>query len=275
MITNIILLGSTGMLGNCIYSYFKDTQYSISIISTDEYRVSQESLDGIEGHLIKKGISENSCVINCIGCIPQRQVSENKSDRDYFVVNSIFPHILSQICKKYGAKLIHPTTDCVFNGSQGGYIETDIHNESNNYGISKSIGEPMDCTVIRCSIIGKEQYNKKSLLEFVIQNANGTIQGYDSHIWNGITCLEYCKVIEKIIHNNMFWKGVRHILSPKPVSKYELCNMINKEFSLNINIVKHTTPTVDKTLKSIYPECEMLNIQDLSQQVKDLFLYKL
>lgn len=275
MINNIILLGSSGMLGNYIYSYFKRSKYSISIISSDEYRVSQASLDDIENHLIKKGINANSCVINCIGCIPQRQVSGNNYDRDYFIVNSIFPHILWQICKKYGAKLIHPTTDCVFNGTKGGYIETDTHTESNNYGISKSIGEPIDCTVIRCSIIGKELFNKKSLLEFVIQNANGTIQGYDTHMWNGITCLEYSKIIEKIIINNMFWKGVRHILSPNPVSKYELCNIINKEFALNINILKHTTPIVDKTLKSIYPESEMLNIQDLSQQVKDLFLYEI
>jgi dTDP-4-dehydrorhamnose reductase len=273
MIDNIILLGSSGMLGNYIYSYFKRSKYAISIISS--YRVSQESLQDIEEHLVQKGINANSCVINCIGCIPQRQASGNKTDRDYFIVNSIFPHVLWQICKKYDAKLIHPTTDCVFNGVRGNYIETDIHDETNNYGISKSVGEPTGCTVIRCSIIGKEQYNKKSLLEFVIQNANGTIQGYDSHMWNGITCLEYCKVIEKIITNNMFWKGVRHILSPTPVSKYELCKMISQEFSLNISITKHTTPIVDKTLKTIYPESEMLAIQPLTQQVKDLFLYEI
>ena len=271
MITKIILLGPSGMLGNYIYTYFKNTKYTISSISSDEYRVSTTTMQNVNDILVEKGIDSETCVINCIGCIPQRYASN--TDHDYFIINGLFPHLLWEACKLHGAKLIHPTTDCVFNGSRGGYIETDKHDEKNNYGISKSIGEPLEATVIRCSIIGKEQFNKKSLLEFVLQNKNGAMQGYDSHMWNGITCLEYCKVIEKIISTNMFWKGVRHILSPRSVSKYELCCMINNEFNLNITINKHTSPIVDKTLQTIFPESALLHINDLRNQIKDLYLY--
>lgn len=118
--------------------------------------------------------------------------------------------------------MIHPTTDCVFSGKKGGYVETDVHDELGSYGMSKSLGEPVGCTCIRTSIIGRELFNKKSFLEWVISNNNGTISGWSNHMWNGITCLEYCGVIEKIINEHLFWSGVKHIYSPTSVSKHEM-----------------------------------------------------
>jgi len=274
MVSKIILFGNTGMLGNYIYKYFTLKQFPIECISSNEYCVSMETFENLEEILIKKGIDSETCVINCIGMIPQRV--ENRSQHDYYIINGVFPHILWNLCKKYRAKMIQPSTDCVFSGKVGSYTETDNHDEINNYGISKSIGEPPESTVIRSSIIGRELFNKKSLLEFVLKNEGKAIQGWDNHMWNGITCLEYCKVIEKIITNNLFWKGVRHILSPTPVSKYDLINMIKESFSINISIQKTSTEKiVDKTLKTLYSENTLMNIPEISLQLKDLFYFYL
>ena len=48
------------------------------------------------------------------------------------------------------------------------------------------------------------------------------INGYTNHFWNGVTCLQLSKIINNIIYYNKYWKGVRHIFSPRSVSKYEL-----------------------------------------------------
>jgi dTDP-4-dehydrorhamnose reductase len=274
MVSKIILFGNTGMLGNYIYKYFTLKQFPIETISTNEYTASMETFENLEEILIKKGIDSETCVINCIGMIPQRM--ENKKQHDYYVINGVFPHILWSVCKRYSAKMIQPTTDCVFSGKVGSYTEINVHDETNNYGISKSIGEPSESTVIRSSIIGRELFNKKSLLEFVIKNEGNTIQGWDNHMWNGITCLQYCKVIEKIIIDNLFWKGVRHILSPTPVSKYELVNIIKHSFNININIQRTSTETkIDKTLRTIYNENNTMNIPELSLQLKELALFSI
>jgi dTDP-4-dehydrorhamnose reductase len=274
MVSKIILFGNTGMLGNYIYKYFTLKQFPIETISTNEYTVSMETFENLEEILIKKRIDSETCVINCIGIIPQRM--ENKKQHDYYVINGVFPHILWSVCKRYSAKMIQPTTDCVFSGKVGSYTEINVHDETNNYGISKSIGEPFESTVIRSSIIGRELFNKKSLLEFVIKNEGNTIQGWDNHMWNGITCLQYCKVIEKIIIDNLFWKGVRHILSPTPVSKYELVNIIKHSFNININIQRTSTETnIDKTLRTIYNENNTMNIPELSLQLKELALFSI
>jgi dTDP-4-dehydrorhamnose reductase len=273
MINNIIIFGTNGMLGRYIYKYFTNkNEYNITSIMRDEYTVDSDNFNQLEQLLLSKNINENTCVINCIGIIPQRFVG--KEDY-YYIINSIFPQYLSKICSKYGTKLIQPTTDCVFNGSKGKYIETDFHDETNNYGISKSLGENIDATIIRSSIIGEEIYNKKSFIEWV-KNSNGTINGWTNHLWNGITCLEYCKVVEQIIKENLFWKGVRHILSPTEKSKYELANIIKDVYNLDIIINPKGDKTYcNKTLSTIYDTNNIFNIIELEEQIIQLKEFKL
>uniref|UniRef100_A0A6C0ERB9 RmlD-like substrate binding domain-containing protein n=1 Tax=viral metagenome TaxID=1070528 RepID=A0A6C0ERB9_9ZZZZ len=270
-INKILLFGSTGMLGRYIYSYFK--QHTIIEVVPINYRISNDNFDLLEKVLLENNINNKTCVINCIGLIPQRK-NKSTTDTEYFLVNSIFPQILWSICKRYNAKMIQPTTDCVFSGKKGGYVESDSHDETNSYGMSKSLGEPAGCTCIRTSIIGKEVLNKKSFLEWVISNNNNKINGWTNHMWNGITCLEYCEIIEKIIKEKLFWSGVRHIYSPTPKSKYEMSKMIADIFDLGIEIndVKSNEPC-DKTLLSDYDN--LFEIKELYIQINKLKSFKL
>lgn len=261
-VNKILLFGSSGMLGGYIYSYFKNT--TIEIININ-YKVTNTNFDLLEQILIDNNINDTTCVINCIGLIPQRKSPE--SDKEYFLVNSIFPQLLWNICKKYNAKMIQPSTDCVFSGKKGKYIETDVHDETNSYGMSKSLGEPAGCTIIRTSIIEKEMSNKKSFLEWVISN-NNKINEFTNHFWNGITCLQYCKIIEKMIRENIFWEGVRHIHSPTAMSKYEMASTISQVFNLNIEIIPTESEEMsDKTLLSNFNYFE---IPELDVQIRDL-----
>jgi dTDP-4-dehydrorhamnose reductase len=273
-INKIILFGYTGMLGNYIYNYFKDKIKTIPVNFRIENNI---DIDLLENILLENKIDENSLIINCIGQIPQRKCKDT-NDKVYFIVNSVFPNILYTICKKYSSKMIQPTTDCVFTGKRenGMYNEKDTHDENNSYGISKSIGEPFDCTVIRTSIIGLEKNNKKSLMEWILNSLknNITIEGWENHLWNGITCLEYCKVIEYMIENNYFWKGVKHIYSPTPKSKYEISCVISDVFGYDKKLIikTNTKETINKTLSSI---CDFpYKIQELDIQIEELFSLK-
>ena len=274
MIKNIIIFGSTGMLGNYIYNFFYKKQ-NYNVIKS-EFFISEKNINNLEDYLLKYNINNETCIINCIGKIPQRK-NINSSDKEYFLINSIFPYLLSNICQKYDTKMIQPTTDCVFSGKRGNYIETDIHDETNNYGLSKSLGEPLNCTVIRTSIIGLEKYNKKSFMEWVINSLKNkeTIKGFSNHYWNGITCLEYCYLIENIIINNNFWKGIQHIYSPTTKTKYELTLIIAKVFDLDTNniIPNETENKVDKTLSStnIFP----FKIKELEEQIEELKFFNI
>ena len=116
--------------------------------------------------------------------------------------------------------------------------------------------------------------NKVSFLEWVISKKDGEIDGYSHHIWNGVTCLEYCKLVEYLIKDNVFWTGVRHIQSPASKSKYELAVIINEIFNLNLKINKVISDkNIDKTLCSIYEP--VFEISNLEKQIKELAEFSL
>tara|TARA_A100001015_G_scaffold310007_1_gene410529 strand:+ start:643 stop:2175 length:1533 start_codon:yes stop_codon:yes gene_type:complete len=258
----IYLFGSTGMLGN--YVRVKLTKaYEVTCICRDEFDILNDDWQIL--HSILTNIKKDDVIINCAGCIPQKN---NINDYKKFIkINSIFPHKLQELCEKKQAKLIHITTDCVFSGDKGvSYNENDQHTEVNIYGTTKSLGEPENATIIRTSIIGEELKEKKGLLEWVKNNKNNTINGYNNHIWNGVTCLQLSLIINTIVKENLFWNGVRHIYSPNTVSKYDLCVYINEIYNLNINVKNFANEkTINKTLTSIYNP--FIDIPDIKTQI--------
>jgi dTDP-4-dehydrorhamnose reductase len=228
----IILFGVTGMLGRYLFEILRK-KYEVICILRDDFDIENEKWSNLEDILTKK-LQKNDVVVNCAGIIPQKYNHDNF--KAYIRINTLFPHKLNEISKKIGYKFIHITTDCVFNGLKGNYEVNDNHTAKDIYGISKSLGEPEEATIIRTSIIGEELYNKKSLLEWVINNKNKNIFGFKNKYWNGVTCLTLAKIINNIIENETYWKGIKHINSSEILSKYELCNYINEIYSLNIEV---------------------------------------
>jgi len=265
------------MLGTYMKTYLKSQNKTCICFTRADLDVSTVTYDKLENLFNKYTIHENDVLINCIGIIPQSKNINDTSSRNYFLINSLFPNMLSTIASLNKMKFIHVTTDCVFSGSKGNYIETDEHDEMNNYGVSKSLGElGYNTTVIRTSIIGEELKNKYSLLEWVKKHNNTTLNGYTNHHWNGVTCLQLAKIINKIIGENMWWIGIKHIFSPTSVTKYELVNMINNTYELNNTIERlETENAVNKTLNSIYEVNCSFNIPELDVQIEELRKFSL
>ena len=264
----IILLGPNGMLGH-YFKIFLDQHYRIICVDRNQLDALNTDIIKIDQLMKQLNCDKDTIILNCIGIIPQRT---NLTDTLAFIrINAEFPHLINAISQKYSAKFIHITTDCIYDGKKGKYSESDEANENNIYGKSKSLGEPQSAMVIRTSIIGEERSNKKSLLEWVKSQNGKTIKGFDNHLWNGVTCLQLAKIIHRIISENLYWSGVRHIYSPRSISKYELVKQIIKEFDLNIEIIRDQTGNLcDKTLTSIYAVNEIFNIPDINEQIKNL-----
>jgi dTDP-4-dehydrorhamnose reductase len=263
----IFIFGSNGMLGNYVKTHLSQ-YHEICALTRNDYDLSTLNIVSLEQLLINKHLKKDDIIINCAGVIPQASKQRSLNSKLYFTINSMFPVILSQICDKVGAKMIHITTDCVFSGKDGNYNELSEHDETNDYGMSKSLGELCNATIIRTSIVGEEPQNKRSLLEWTKSNKDKEINGYINHYWNGVTCLQLSKIIYKIINENLYWTGVRHIFSPRSVNKFELVSMINDVYNLNIKILPYETEKVDKTLTTIYDINSLFNIPDLKKQIK-------
>ena len=256
----VLVIGSTGMLGRTMEKYFKSQGYIVCVLNRKDLNLSSCSWDELEDKIIE---SDCDVAINCAGLIVQRK---DTPVEDFLMVNSIIPRWLANICEQQNIELYHPTTDCIYDGSKGPYEEDEPYTENGIYGVSKSLGEPSNCAVIRSSIIGEEENNKLSFLEWVRNNAGNTVNGYTNHLWNGVTCLEMCKIIDEIIKSDTYFKGTKHYYSPT-VSKADMVNYVNEIYDLGItvNSMSAGDGVVDKSLRSRYTESR----KDLKEQIKE------
>ena len=242
------------MLGRYVTKYFQQLNYDLITISRHEIDLSADNVHFLLNDLLSP--DHNYTLINCAGVIKQRNFKLHELIR----VNSLLPHILEDLqIRRNNLNVIHITTDCVYSGIKGKYDEYDLHDCIDEYGKSKSLGEPKLTTNIRTSIIGEEDTSKYSLLEWVKSNRDGKINGFLNHYWNGVTCLELAKQIENIISDKAYWQGTKHFFTHTPYSrdeqpsKYLLLKAIDDIYELNLTIDAISTPTaVDRTLSSIY-----------------------
>jgi len=268
--TNVLILGKSGMLGSMVYNYFKNfTNLNIyGTVRNPDYQQGNDLLFDVYNfkQLEEKDFVDLNIdyIINCIGITkPFSKDNDPAGVKRAIAINSKFPWQLAEYASKHDIKVLQIGTDCVYSGKGGLYDEDSPHDPLDVYGKSKSLGEVFDGTalIIRCSIIGPEPKDQKSfLLEwFFSQPQGGTIGGFEHHLWNGVTTLQFAQICEQIIVSNIFddllQKSYVHHFTPNTtVNKYELMNILNETFTkeLTINQINKLDEKVDRTLTSKY-----------------------
>lgn len=255
------------MLGRYVTKYFKQ-YYEVIELNRDIIDASKITEETLESKLKIWGLKKKDLIINCVGVIkPQIDI---QGELKTIQINSVFPRILANVAERNFVNLIHPTTDCIFNGENGNYSEGDACNVNDTYGITKWLGEPENATVIRTSIIGEEVNQGRSLVEFAKQNRGKEIYGFTDHFWNGVTCLQFAKICHEIIISDNFWTGVRHIYS-NMVTKLALLEMINEIYNLNLTITpRQSFKFCDRSLRSIYKVSDEFRSPSLYTQINQM-----
>jgi dTDP-4-dehydrorhamnose reductase len=263
----VFVIGSTGMLGKYVSTYLKE-YYEVVELNRNDIDASSIKESELRAKFVHLKINNGDVVINCAGTIKPRV--DQLGDLNAVLVNSVFPRILANTCEYYKVKMIHPTTDCVYSGNKGSYSENDNYDVHDVYGMSKALGEPKNCTVIRTSIIGEEVNQGRSLIEWVKSEKNKTVNGFTNHFWNGVTCLEFAKICRKMIDQNLFWAGTKHLHS-NTLNKKELVELISSSFNLNVTVIeKQTENNCDRSMTTIYEDIVKFEIPTLKTQLNEL-----
>jgi dTDP-4-dehydrorhamnose reductase len=248
----VLVIGCKGMAGHVIKTYLEslNNYQVIGIARNVNSNKNLFNLDVSDTNKLEQILKESSfdIVINCIGLL-NKTAEDNPELAVWF--NSYFPHLLSNFGNKYGFKLIHISTDCVFSGKEGGYKEDSFKNGNGFYAQSKSLGEVInnkDLT-FRTSIIGPElKYDGIGLFHWFMNQEN-EISGFSKAYWTGVTTLELAEGINHSIQQDL--KGLYHFVNESKISKYDLINIFNQNFRDNkIKITEDSTYKIDKSLIS-------------------------
>jgi dTDP-4-dehydrorhamnose reductase len=261
MLTKILIIGGSGMLGNALLRFFsrkKNFDVSTTIRSSKLLGISNKSYNYQLFNNIhledKKDISKvfdqvrPDVVINCAGVI--KHSNESIDHLKVLLLNTILPHYLAKLSENFNARLIHFSTDCVFLGSKGNYNESDFPDALDFYGRSKLLGEinyPNTIT-IRTSLVGHELNSTKNLIEWFLMQ-NHEIKGYNEAIFSGLSTFEVAKVIDTYILPNKKLEGLYH-LSSQPISKYGLLLLVKKIYKKSIGIIKDHSLKINRSLDS-------------------------
>lgn len=255
----ILILGVSGMLGHKLFMELsKDLNLDVygtkRTVDSDSFggKFTAKIRGGVDGDnfdtIIRALASiQPDIVINCIGLIKQTPLANDPLSA--IIVNAQLPHRLSLVCKTAGARLIHFSTDCVFDGTQGRYSELDTPSAYDLYGRTKLLGELTypHCLTIRTSIIGHELKGYLSLVEWFLRQKE--VKGYTNAIFSGLPTIEVARVIRNYILDDDTLCGVYH-LSAEPISKYDLLMVLNEYYGCGIKIERFDDFFIDRSLDS-------------------------
>lgn len=258
---NVLILGATGMLGYSLFSNLAENP-ALNVKGTvrglagktaffEQYQAQLlKGIDVTDIASIEQAIidAKPEVVINCIGLIKQHGIA--KQHVVAIEINALLPHQLAALCDQYGARLVHFSTDCVFDGMQGMYRETDLPTATDLYGKSKCLGEVNygRHLTLRTSIIGHELDSSVSLIDWFL-NQEGEVNGFSKAVFSGLPTCYIAKLLAEKILSNFDISGLYH-LSVEPIDKFSLLSLVAEVYSKDISINESTQLVIDRSLDS-------------------------
>ncbi|MBK0391952.1 dTDP-4-dehydrorhamnose reductase family protein [Ramlibacter algicola] len=260
---NVLVLGSTGMLGNAVLRVLHaDPRYQVFGSARSLAGAARRLPAELQPRLVP-GIDVDNpdqlaavvakvrpqAVINCIGLV--KQLAEADDPLAAIPVNAMLPHRLARLCDVAGARLVHVSTDCVFTGRQGGYVESDPPDAQDLYGRSKLLGEVdyPNAITLRTSIIGHELGDSSHGLVGWFLAQQGTVKGFTKAVFSGLPTVELATVIRDHVLPNKDLRGLWHV-SAAPIDKYTLLQLVGKAYGRDTTIVPDDKLVIDRSLDS-------------------------
>jgi dTDP-4-dehydrorhamnose reductase len=245
----LLILGITGMLGNTLFRYFSQKPgmevfgtvrdgHAKSHFGLAYHKAIIEGVDADQFDTITMAFcdAKPNIVINAVGLIKQLQSS--KDPLSTLPLNSLFPHRIARLCALSGARLIHISTDCVFAGTSGNYVETDVPD---------AVDFPHAIT-LRTSIIGHELASTNGLIEWFLSQ-RGRTRGFTRAIFSGVPTVELARIIDQHVVRMPELHGLFHIAS-SAISKYDLLRLTARAYGKDIEIVPDDTLVIDRSLNA-------------------------
>lgn len=257
----ILILGGGGMLGHQLWRHLRATHdvwvtlrrpvasYAAHNLFDPNRAISGVDVASLDTVREAFGKVKPDVLINCVGII--KQVKEANNPLISLAINSMLPHQLSGLCAEHLARLVHFSTDCVFSGRKGQYVETDVSDAEDLYGRTKFLGEVHEphCLTLRTSIIGRELGSTLGLLEWFLSQEGRTIKGFRRAIYTGFTTQALARLIDDLLTRYHDMSGVWHVASD-PIDKYDLLCLAKQAFGWQGTIEPDDTFVCDRSLDS-------------------------
>lgn len=256
----ILVLGATGLIGHSLYRTLgglghdvhattrrtaeEVAQHDLFAAGSAVCDFDATSLSELEG--VMRALRPDA-VLNALGITKRRPEIADMAQA--IRVNAMFPHELDALCTRLGARMIHFSTDCVFDGTDGPYTEASVTTPIDTYGRTKALGEVRDgaALTIRSSFIGREIYERSELLDWFLGVDEAS--GFGRVFYSGVSTIFLSEVVDTILRNHTELRGLWQLAAPEPIAKYDLLRIAADAFGWNGELGRNddvaSMPTLD------------------------------
>jgi len=267
--TKVLVLGASGLIGHQAYMRL-NAQHDFRVFSmAHQRRLHSECIlcDARNEQVFERHVRRIApdVIVNCMGVL----IAEaNRNPEHAIFLNAYMPHRLKRIADDLHAKLIHISTDCVFSGKKGSYIESDIRDADDIYGRAKGLGEVTAAphATLRTSVVGPELKDGEELFHWFMAQT-GKIMGFTRSVWSGVTTIALAEAVEWAIRQDV--EGLYHITNGKPINKYDLLMLFKKHTHKDIQIEAVAGRVTDKSFIDTRQELAY-DMPDYDEMVRDM-----
>ena len=240
MSERVLVIGA-GFLGGNIAEKFKDhiiTQTNLTKINKNSYilDITDEKQVVDCFHDVKPSI-----VINCAANTNIDFLERNTPTA--YSINGEGIRNLAVTCKRSDVRLVHISTDGIFDGISGNYTEEDKPNPINVYAKSKVIGEEnimkncLNHVIVRTNFYGNHPQGK-SLFNNILSKLKNRerFTGFDDVIFSPLEVSNLSDLISDVTFSN--YRGILNLSSNESISKYQFCCKMADVFGFDSNLIK-------------------------------------
>ncbi len=234
----IVVTGGNGQLASCIKDVvLQYPQYNFAFKSSDELDISNRD----EVHKL----FEEERPIFCINCAGYTSVDKAESEPEKAIKSNVYgAHNLADACAENQVKLIHISTDFVFDGTKTvPYVEDDVVNPLGVYGETKLEGEMAirerlrEHFIIRTSWLYSEYGSNfmKTILRLGVEKE--AIQIVSDQVGSPTYAGDLADTIIQIVNKNTDKYGTYHYCNQGSVSWYGFAKEILALYALDCTLV--------------------------------------
>jgi dTDP-4-dehydrorhamnose reductase len=249
---HILITGASGLLGLNLALEAAKThtvcgQVNHNPLHTDAFQVVQADLlhPGSIEQVLEQ--TQPDWVIHC-AALANVDACETEPNLAYRL-NAELPGKLAVLVARGGARLIHISTDAVFDGQKGHYTEDDAPNPLSIYARTKLAGEQAvaqanpQAAIARVNLFGWSASGRRSLGEFFFNNlgVGQRVMGFTDVFFCPLLVNDIAPILLTMLEKQL--GGLYHVVAGEAISKYEFGVQVARQFGLDEGLITPTSVT--------------------------------
>jgi dTDP-4-dehydrorhamnose reductase len=246
----ILVTGASGLLGaNLALEAAKD-HIVFGLVNSLELHT--DAFQVLKGNLAEPGVIEylldHTQPEWVIHCAALANVDACEADPARAVqLNTEVPRKLAMHVARGGARLLHVSTDAVFDGVKGDYSESDVPNPLSVYARTKLEGEHAvtdadpEAIIARVNLFGWSPSGKRSLAEWFFNNlsTDRSVMGFTDVFFCPLLANELGRIFLELLQKQLH--GLYHVVAQDCLSKYDFGVQLANLFGLDAGLIRPTS----------------------------------